>query len=201
MSYLLREIKLTKLTETPLSDEASKLIKFWDGLWTDMKVIVDAGKGEIKCWKEGYEYYYFIQKDENDYLRCDIDEVWSFFMTELKINFNDTQELIQYMVVKTLNSRVSTAAPAYDPTHQKVDKTLNSRVNTANGGRVIKSHEVNKTSKCMVNTAKLTTEYIDIQVGETPHCVVNTPYIKVRSDEGLVDKASNHGISNECIKI
>ena len=108
MNYLLRDIKLSKLTDTPMSEEASRLVKFWDELWTDMKVKIDPTKGEIKCWKEGYDYYYFFQNDRNDYLWCDNKKIWSFFVGKLGFDYTEIQELIQYMVSKTLNCEVNT---------------------------------------------------------------------------------------------
>lgn len=107
MSYLIREIKISKFTKTPLSDEASKFIKFWGRLCNDMKIHVDNNKGEIRCCKDGYGYY-FLQDGKNDYFWCDSKNVWSFFEEELDINYKETQELIQYMVNKTLNLVINT---------------------------------------------------------------------------------------------
>ena len=116
MNYILRDIKLSKLMGTPLSYEASKFIKFWDGLWTDMKVVVDVNKGEIKCWKDGYDYYYFCQKDKNYHLWCDHYEVWSFFSEELELDYTEIHELIQYMVGETLNCEVNTPSSSFGST-------------------------------------------------------------------------------------
>ena len=106
MNYILRDIKLNKLTGIPLSGEVSKLIKFWDGLWRDMEVHIDIDKGEIKCWKGKCDYY-FIQGDKNDNLWCNYNEVWTFFKYDLVLDLDDIQELIQYMVNETLNCRVN----------------------------------------------------------------------------------------------
>ena len=76
MNYILREIKLYKLTGIPLSDEASKFIEFWDRLWDDMKTDIDTDKGEIKCRKE--DYIYFYQRDKNSTMWCNYHKVWSF---------------------------------------------------------------------------------------------------------------------------
>ena len=107
MNYILREIKLSKLTDTPISDEATKLIKFWNDLWCDMKVSIDTDKGEIKCWKEDYDYYYFQQDDKNDYFWCDYYEIWIFFRDDLELTYNETQELIQHMVAMALNHKAN----------------------------------------------------------------------------------------------
>ena len=107
--YILREIKLSKLTDIPMSEDVSKLNKFWDGMWTDMKVMVDAVKGEIKCWKDYYCYFY--QNDKNSHLWCDHYEVWSFFKDDLGFECAEIQEFIQYMVGETLNCEVNTPLP------------------------------------------------------------------------------------------
>ena len=130
MNHILRDIKLSKLTDTPMSDDASKLIKFWNNIWLDMKVSVDVDKGEIKCWKDGYDYYYFIQVDKNDDLWCNYDKVWLFFIDDLGLEYDETQELVQYMVDKTLNCRVNTPQYEFISFQNMVDKTLNCRVNT-----------------------------------------------------------------------
>ena len=108
MIHILREIKLSKLTDTAMSNEASRLDEFWNELWTDMKMVIDIDKGEIKCWKDGYDYYYFLQDGIDEYLWCDYDDVWKFFRHELGMNHKDVQELIQQMVAETLNCGVNT---------------------------------------------------------------------------------------------
>ena len=108
MNSILRDIKLSKLTGTPLSDETSKFIEFWNSLWSDMKVDIDASKGEIKCWKDGHVYYYFIQDNKYDSMWCDLEKVWSFFIDELGLDYGEIQELIQHMVGETLKCRVNT---------------------------------------------------------------------------------------------
>ena len=129
MNHILRDIKLSELTGTPLSEEASKVVKFWDELWVDMKVQIDAEKGEIRCWKEEYDYYYFTQYSKNYFLWCDCEKVWSFFEKELGLDYHEIKEFIQHMVNKTLNCVVNT--PCYfKNTNRKVDKTLNCVVNT-----------------------------------------------------------------------
>ena len=108
MKHILRDIKLSKLTGTPMSDEATMFVKFWDNLWRDMKVSVGPKKGEIRCWKDDYDYYYFFQEDRNDYFWCDNKKIWSFFRRDLGLNYDDTQEFIQQMVDETLNCKVNT---------------------------------------------------------------------------------------------
>ena len=108
MEHILRDIKLSELTGTPMSDEASRLVKFWDELWTDMRVSIDADKGEIKCWKEGHDYYYFLQEDKNDRLWCNYGKVWSFFLKDFDLKYTEIQELLQTMVGKTLNCDTNT---------------------------------------------------------------------------------------------
>ena len=108
MNYILREIKLSNLTDTPLSTKASKLVEFWDELWRDMEVKVDPYKGEIRCWKDDYNYCYFLQSNKNDKLWCDYNNVWMFFGYDLKLNYDEIQELIKHMVGKTLNCEVNT---------------------------------------------------------------------------------------------
>lgn len=102
MNHILRDVKLSKLTNTPMGEDTTKFIKFWDELWINMKVHVDPKKGKIRCWKEGYDYYYFTQND-NGILWCNHYKVWTFFGEELGLNNNDTQELIQYMIGDILN--------------------------------------------------------------------------------------------------
>ena len=114
MNHILRDIKLSKLTGMSLSKEASRVVKFWDKLWVDMKVQIDAEKGEIKCWKDEC-CYYFIQDNRYDYMWCDFENVWSFFRHDLDLNYNDTHEFIQYMVSETLNCRVNTLIGSYYP--------------------------------------------------------------------------------------
>ena len=113
MNHILRDIKLSKLTGTPLSEKTSKVIKFWDELWVDMKVVINTEKGEIKCWKDDYDYYYFYQKNKKATMWCNHRGVWSFFMNELKINHVDVQEVTQYMLRETLKSEVSTPQWTY----------------------------------------------------------------------------------------
>ena len=108
MYHILREIKLSKLTDTPMSDDTSKLVEFWGELWIGMKVSVDPTKGEIKCWKEDYDHYYFLQVDKNDYLWCDYYGLWSLFRKNFSLNYGEIQEFIQYMVGVSLNYGVNT---------------------------------------------------------------------------------------------
>ena len=130
MNYILREIKLSNITGVPLSDDVTKLVEFWDGLWVDMKVVIDAEKGEIKCWKENYNYYYFYQKNKKATMWCNHRRVWSFFINELKLNHTDTQEVTQYMLGETLKSEVSTPQIMSVYELQKLGKTLKSEVST-----------------------------------------------------------------------
>ena len=125
MNHILRDIKLSELTDTPMSDGASKFNKFWDDLWSDMEVSINVDKEEIKCWKDGCDYYYFLQEDKNDHLWCDYDKVWSFPRYDLGLEYGETQELVQYMMDKTLNCRLNTPIPAMAITSKAVDKTLN----------------------------------------------------------------------------
>ena len=108
MNYLLRDIKLSKLTNIPLVGDASKLVKFWEELCCDMEVKVDPSKGEIRCWKNNYDYYYFIQDDKNSEMWCNYAKVWLFFDNELRLDYDEIQELIQYMLNKSLNHVVNT---------------------------------------------------------------------------------------------
>ena len=108
MNYLLRDIKLSKLTGIPMSGDVAKLYKFWEDLWCDMKVIINTEKGEIRCWKDDYNYCYFLQSNKNDNLWCDYNNVWVFFGYDLKLNYDEIQELIQHMVDETLNYEVNT---------------------------------------------------------------------------------------------
>ena len=155
MNHILREIKLSNLTDTPMSEEATKLVEFWDELWTDMKVKVDPSKGEIRCWKDDYKYYYFRQDDRNDCLWCDTEKIWSFFRLELGLNYSDTQELVHQMVGETLNCKVNTP-PAPDAIPSSlVGETLNYKVNipiSLVGYR--KGSSVSKTLNCVANTPK-----------------------------------------------
>ena len=113
MNSILREIKLSKFTETPMSDEATMLVNFWDELWCDMKIKIDPIKGEIRCWKDDHDCYYFRQDDKNDRLWCNYNKVWSFFDIQLGLTYSGIQELIQTMVDKTLNCEVNTPGGAY----------------------------------------------------------------------------------------
>ena len=151
MNHILRDIKLSKITDTPLSEKASKIINFWDGLWTDMKVIVDADKGEIKCWKNDYDYYYFHQDDKNSHLWCNHYRVWSFFRNELGIKYAEVQELIQYMV----------------------GETLNCGVNTPWNNRPFLGLSVSESLNCGVNTPTVVTANANSLVGETLRYKVN----------------------------
>ena len=131
MNHILREIKLSKLTGIPMSAEASKLVKFWDELWSDMKVSVDPTKGKIKCWKDGYSYNnYFYQNNKGDNLWCDYDKVWSFFRYELKLNHDETQELIQHVVDMALKCKVNTPSSMIGLNIVRVDMALKCKVNT-----------------------------------------------------------------------
>ena len=153
MIHILREIKLSNLTDTPMSEEATKLVEFWDELWTDMKVKVDPPKGEVRCWKDGYEYYYFYQDGRNDCLWCDTEKIWSFFRLELGLNYDGTQELI----------------------HQMVDETLNCKVNTPRKLDHIFALTVGETLNYKVNTPVLPASDNLIKVGETLNCKINIP--------------------------
>ena len=125
MNHILREIKLSKLTDTPMSEQATMLVKFWDELWADMKVKIDPPKGEIKCWKDDYDYYYFQQDNKNDSLWCNYAKVWSFFSEELELDYTEIQELIQTMVDKTLNCKVNTPRTTLLSDMFEVNETLN----------------------------------------------------------------------------
>ena len=111
MNHILREIKLSNLTDTPMGTKASMLVKFWDELWADMKVKVDPSKGEIKCWKDGYDYYYFLQDENHNYLWCDTVKIWAFFQYDLGLNYEGIKGLIHQMVNETLNCEVKTPIP------------------------------------------------------------------------------------------
>lgn len=128
-NHILREIKISKLTDAPMGDDATKTVKFWGELWDNMKVRVDQTKGEIKCWKDGYDFYYFLQNNKNDYLWCDYDKVWAFFEENLVLGYNDTQEFIQTMVDGTLNC--GTNIPRCRSFHKNIteDDTLNCVIN------------------------------------------------------------------------
>ena len=154
MIHILRDIKLSKLTDTPMGTKASKLVKFWDELWCDMKVKIDLKKGEIRCWKNDYDYYYFFQDDTDNYFWCDFEKVWTFFREDLGFKHGDTQELIQYMANETLNCMVNTPNNIVADETQVVDKTLN----------------------CKVNTPKEHSIYLP-GMDETLNCDVSTPYI------------------------
>ena len=108
MNHILRDIKLSKLTNITPNIDTEKFLNFWDDLWRDMKVDIDAEKGEIKCWKEGYDYYYFRQYDKNGNLWCDHKKIWLFLSCVLELKYYDKQDLIQYMVAKRLNCVVNT---------------------------------------------------------------------------------------------
>ena len=108
MYHILRDIKLSELTNTPMSGETSKFVKLWDDLWIDMKIYINTDKGEIRCCKDGYDCNYFYQHNKNARLWCDYDKVWAFFGYNLKLKYSEIQELIQYMVGETLNCEVNT---------------------------------------------------------------------------------------------
>ena len=112
MNHILRDIKLSKLTGTPLSEKASKVIKFWDELWVDMKIKIIPNSVEFGCWKNDYYYCYFLQTSKSDYLSCDYDRVWSFFEDDLRLDCGEIEELIKYMVGETLNCEINT--PIFD---------------------------------------------------------------------------------------
>ena len=125
MNHILREIKLSKFTDTPLSNDASKLINFWVDLWIDMKIYIDADKGEIKCWKDGYNYYYFQQDDKNDNLWCNHYKVWSFFREELVLSYDDAKDLIHSMMNEIIMCKVNTPRSVTITTINKLNDTLN----------------------------------------------------------------------------
>ena len=152
MNHILREIKLSNLTDTPMSTKATKLVEFWGELWSGMKVKIDPKKGEIRCWRDDYDYYYFHQEDRNDYLWCDYDEVWTFFRRDLGLNYDDAQELIQQLVDETLNCKVNTPSGIMLGFNYKVDETLNCKVNTPEMNAIKKPSLVDETLNCKVNT-------------------------------------------------
>ena len=133
MEHILRDIKLSKLTDTPLVGDADKLVKFWNELWTDMKVVIDPKKGEIKCWKDGYDCYYFSQNKKHGYFWCDNYKVWSFFEGELRLEYSETQKLIQYMVCETLNYNIGTFIGYLTDGLNMVCETLNCNIGTPGG--------------------------------------------------------------------
>ena len=124
MEHILRDIKLTEITGDSLTCDAAKLVKFWDELWSDMKVYIDPSEGEIKCWKDGYNYYYFYQNDENDNLWCNYSKVWSFFSNELGLDYVNTVAIIQHMMGKTLNNKLATPRLIFNNSFIVVDATL-----------------------------------------------------------------------------
>ena len=130
MKHILRDIKLSKLSGTPMSTKAYKLDEFWDELWCDMKVKIDPKKGEIRCWKDDYDYYHFYQDGRNDCLWCDNEKIWSFFRRDLGLNYDGTQELIHQMVSETLNCKVKTPFLAFRGFQKLVSETLNCKVKT-----------------------------------------------------------------------
>ena len=109
--YILREIKLSKLTGMLMSTEATMFIKFWDELWVDMEVKIDPIKGKIECWKDDHSHYYFVQDDKNDFMWCHYTKVWLFFEKELRLDYYEIQEFIQHMVSEISNQVVN--APRY----------------------------------------------------------------------------------------
>ena len=213
--YILRDIKLSKLTGTPLSGEASRFIEFWDDLWADMKVKIDPIKGEIRCWKDDYDYYYFQQDDKNDNLWCDRYRVWSFFRDDFDLKYTETQELIQYMVDKTLNCEVSTPWRLYPIQRFKVDKTLNCKVGTP--CKLLLSHitkvdcevstpinglwqhlqKVDKTLNCGVSTPLCENLTKGTGVDKTLNCEVSTPQYFLRKSLCGVDKTLNCDVNNQ----
>ena len=112
-----------------MGTKASKLVKFWDELWADMKVKIDPLNGKIECWKDDYDYYYFFQDDTNNYFWCDFEKIWSFFDGKLGLEYTEIQELIQHMVSKTLNCKVNTPWLIWPQDKKKVGKTLKCDVN------------------------------------------------------------------------
>lgn len=173
MNYLLREIKLSKLANIPLNDDTSKLVKFWNDLWIDMKVRVDPTKCEIKCWKDEYDQYYFRQDDKDDYLWCDYDEVWSFFRHDLGLNYNETQRLIQYMVDETLNYMINTPNWNMDEGYVVVDESLNCVLNTPIVVHTPIKNLVVETLKCVINTPETLAPLNYRKVVETLICEIN----------------------------
>ena len=175
MEHILRDIKLSKLTGIPPIGDADKLVKFWNELWRHMEVNIHPSIGKIECWKEGYEYYYFIQDSENDKLWCNYSKVWHFFDISLGLNYIETQELIQYMVDETLNCKVNIPEIPVFSRYRKVDETLNYKVNTPLLGLVTPDTLVDETLNCKVNTPRQVQCNDLIRVDETLNCKVNTP--------------------------
>ena len=151
MNLILRDIKLSKLTNIPPVGNASKLDKFWDRLWADMKVLIDPNEGEIKCWKDGYDYYYFSQINGKDRLWCNYDKVWSFFIYDLNLNFTETEELIQYMVHGTINCKVTSPPNIIRVIPTDVDSNLNCKVTTPLAVHLNTLIKVDDILKCKVN--------------------------------------------------
>lgn len=105
MNDIIRDIKLAKTLGTEPSENAKKVINFFDELFNDMRVHVDYEFGRITCWKDNYKYY-FIQKNSNYSLKCGT-EVWKFFTQELYMNFSDTRTTIEYMLSDRLKIKVN----------------------------------------------------------------------------------------------
>lgn len=104
---IIRDIKISKISNIPLNEESSKFVKFWDELWFDMKIEVYPQNGLIRCWKEGYNYYYFAQNSKyDDYLRCDYSKVWSFFKLELGFSYVETREFIHIMMREKIKCEI-----------------------------------------------------------------------------------------------
>ena len=177
MNYILREIKLAKLIDAPLSDNATKLIEFWAELWSDMKVKIDPNEGKIRCWKDDYEYYYFCQVDKSARLWCDYNKVWRFFRDDLKFNPEETRMLIQYMVEETLSCEINTPLCKVIESVVKVKETLNCEVNTPNFRLVKIDEQVDATMNCEVSTPNFRRVKIDKQVDDTIKCEMDTSRI------------------------
>ena len=147
--YILRDIKLSKFTDTPMSDEVAKLIEFWNDLWCDMEVSIDADKGEIRCWKD--DLYYIRQEGKNNHLMCYYYKVWAFFKEELGLDYAETQNLIQYMVDTILNCKVNTPFLMMPQNIQGVDTILNCKVNTPHSVEWYMHKGADKILNCKMN--------------------------------------------------
>ena len=131
MNYILRDIKLSKITGNPPTGNAAELVKFWDELWSDMIVLIDTKKGKIECWKNDYTYYYFVQDDMDSNLICSYLKVWTFFEDNLGLRYNEIQKLIQHMVDETINNMANIPLWHIKPTYNGKGGTMNYKVNTA----------------------------------------------------------------------
>ena len=105
--YLVREIKLNKLTNIPLNGDALLFSEFWNDLWDNMKIRINDADGRIECWKDGYEYYYLHHSNEKTIFWCDYDKVWSFFQKELKLSYPEIQKFIHMVISDKLGRVVS----------------------------------------------------------------------------------------------